>query len=248
MQSAPNRATFNMMENLFCNKWQLVEPDFVKYFDKEWLGVHCNWFEGAADYTASTNNGQESHNAVIKRKITLRRRLPMNQFLVCLKEMTSDISKQFLKGERAIATDPNIKRDVFEKAALMLMNDFKAFKAKQLESEYSIFSIPSSRCADASEAYYKTLVKATWKSFDDFIVHGFQQFYIVKFSSQNWKIDSTCTCTAFFKQHMCKHIIAIGVRLDIIDLPDTANPTQLTATRRKPGRPNRTTKALNLQK
>lgn len=68
MQLAPNRATFEMMSKLFCEKWSSVEPDFVAYFQKEWLGPHCNWFEGAAYYTATTNNGQESHNAVIKKK------------------------------------------------------------------------------------------------------------------------------------------------------------------------------------
>lgn len=48
MQLAPNRETFEMMSKLFCEKWSSVEPDFVAYFQKEWLGPHCNWFEGAA--------------------------------------------------------------------------------------------------------------------------------------------------------------------------------------------------------
>lgn len=248
MQSAPNSATFNMMARLFCEKWQHIEQDFVLYFKKEWLGVHCNWFEGAAHYTASTNNGQESHNAVIKKKVTLRRRLPMNQFLVCMKDMTADISKQFAKGEREIATEPNVKRDVYEKAELMVMNNFKAFKAKSLPNSHDvIFSVPSSKCATATESYYKTLVKTTWASFDEFIVHGFHQFYVVKFSSDNWNTQSTCTCIAFFKQHMCKHIVAIGIRLKVIDPPSSANPVHLAATRRKVGRPKRTAKALSMQ-
>lgn len=71
-------------------------------FKKEWLGAHCNWFEGAAIYTASTNNGQEGHNAVIKRKITLRRRLPMNEFLRCMAQMARDVSTQFSKNRISI--------------------------------------------------------------------------------------------------------------------------------------------------
>lgn len=70
MQLAPNQTTFKMMSGLFLEKWKRVEPDFVKYMKKEWLGVHSNWFEGSAYYTPSHNNGQESHNAVIKRKVT----------------------------------------------------------------------------------------------------------------------------------------------------------------------------------
>lgn len=247
IQSAPNRPSFNMMTKLFCEKWEQIETDFVTYFDKEWLGVHCNWYEGAADYTASTNNGQESHNAVIKRKVTLRRRLPMNQFLVCLRDMTADISKQFAEGERAIATEPVINRKVFEEAMLMGNNNFKAFKAKKSSDTKVIFSVPSTKCVDPTESYYKTLVKATWTSFDEFIVHGFQQFYIVKFSLDKWKTESTCTCTYFFKQHMCKHIVAIGIRLKIVDPLTSANPVLLAPTRRKAGRPRRTAKALNVQ-
>lgn len=59
------------MTKLFCEKWMAIEPEFVEYFRKEWLGVHCNWYEGAAVYTPSTNNALESHNAVIKRTITM---------------------------------------------------------------------------------------------------------------------------------------------------------------------------------
>lgn len=247
IQSAPNRPSFNMMTNLFCEKWEQIESEFVTYFNKEWLGVHCNWFEGAADYTASTNNAQESHNAVIKRKVTLRRRLPMNQFLVCLRDMTADISKQFAEGERAIATEPIINRKVFEEATLMMTNNFKAFKAKKSSDTEVIFSVPSSKCVDPTESYYKTLVKTTWTSFDEFIVHGFQQFYIVKFSLDKWETESTCTCTYFFKQHMCKHVVAIGIRLEIIDPLTSANPVLLAPTRRKAGRPRRTAKALSVQ-
>lgn len=46
MQSAPSPASFNMMAKLSCKKWEPIKADFVAYFRKEWLGVHCNWFEG----------------------------------------------------------------------------------------------------------------------------------------------------------------------------------------------------------
>lgn len=67
IQLAPNRNTFKMISSLFCDKWRPIESDFVSYFEREWLGPHCNWFEGSAAYTPSTNNAQESHNATIKK-------------------------------------------------------------------------------------------------------------------------------------------------------------------------------------
>lgn len=250
IQLAPNLPTFTMMANLFQEKWKTVEPHFVQYFKKEWLGRHCNWFEGIADYTPSTNNGQESHNAVIKRKITLRRRLAMNQFMSCMKEMTADISTQFSKGERSLKSEPNIKRKTYEIAAEMLKGGFKAFQAKQLpNSTTMVFSVPSKKLAaeNATPVYYKVLQQKKWNSFDDFIVHGYQQFYIVEISTDNWQSKSKCTCREFFKEHMCAHIIAIGVREKVTQIPDYANPAPLAATRRKPGRPRRTAYALQLE-
>lgn len=71
MQSASNRQVFNMMSKLFIEKWRNEEVEFIEYFEKQWLGVHSNWFEGAAEITPSTNNGVESHNASIKSSINL---------------------------------------------------------------------------------------------------------------------------------------------------------------------------------
>lgn len=164
--------------------------------------------------------------------------------------MTSDVSNDFSKRERSLATEPTIKKDTFEKATQMVMQNFKAFKAKTPQgSNVEIFSVPSSACEveNAKEAYYKALVRTTWKSFDEFIIHGYQQFYIVSYSPSNWKTQSTCTCAAFFKQHMCKHIIAIGIRHHAIQIPESSNPVLLIATRRKPGLPKRTTAALEKQ-
>lgn len=248
IQLAPNPSTFNMMCELFIEKWQILEPNFIQYFKKEWFTKHSSWFEGIADYTPSTNNAQESHNAVIKRKITLRRRLPMNQLMSCMKEMTTDISTQFSKGERSLKSEPNIKRVTYEIAAEMVKNGFKSFKAKQSPNATKIiFSMPSKKCApeNATPSYHKTLLHKKWSSFDDFIVHGYQQFHIVEISADNWKSKSTCTCREFFKEHMCAHIIAIGVRQNITTIPVFANPAPLIATRRKAGRPRRTTYALN---
>lgn len=97
---------FDMMTKLFIEKWQQVEPNFVDYFKKEWLGSHSNWFKGAAQYTPSTNNALESHNATIKRTITFRRRLPLEEFLAAMITMTATISKQLTKRSRIVKTKP----------------------------------------------------------------------------------------------------------------------------------------------
>lgn len=250
IQLAHNKATFKVMTRLFCQKWKNIEPEFIPYFKKEWLGAHCNWYEGAALYTPSTNNALESHNGIIKRKVTLRSRLPIHQFLLCMQQMAEDISNQMTSGNRNIETEPIITKQMMEGAAIMKRDDFKAFKAKTFDnSKENIYTIPSSSCApkNSTEAYYKQLVQAKWQSFDEFINHGFHQFWIVKISKEAWTTMSSCTCPVFSKQFMCKHLIAVAFKENILECPNTANPMMLSRTKRAVGRPRATQKALIVQ-
>lgn len=196
LQSAPNRDMFEKMAQLFCEKWENIEPNFIEYFKNQWLGSLVNWFEGAAAYTPSTNNALESHNATIKRRVTLRRRLPLNQFLQAMKELTEYISLQFHNDKRIIVTEPTIKKLMTNAAALMFQNKFKCFKAKISTDNELVFLVPSQHCEEvnANEKYYRSLVKRQWKSFDEFITHGFQMFYIVHLSTTSWNIQSSCRC------------------------------------------------------
>lgn len=243
IQSACNRAMFEEMSHLFCEKWEPLEPNFIQYFKSQWLGSLVNWYEGASVYTPSTNNALESHNATIKRKVTLRRRLPLNQFLQAMKELTECISLQFSNGQREIATEPNLKKTILTSGALMYQNRFKCIKAK-----HSMFLVPSHRCENdnANEKYYRSLVDRQWESFDEFIKYGFQQFYLVQMAEE-WKTHSTCTCVCFFKENICKHIVAVGMREKLFECPDIANPTSLNKYKRKPGSTSKAKKALLLQ-
>lgn len=141
IQLAANKSTFSMMTALFCQKWTHSEPEFIEYFKKEWMGSHCNWFEGAANYTPSTNNALESHNAVIKRSITLRKRLPLNQFLTCISKLINEISREFSSGERTIEIRPKVDKNLMQKAALMEQEKCKAFRAKSNKPTYMYSSI-----------------------------------------------------------------------------------------------------------
>lgn len=247
IQKSPNRAMFEMMCDLFCQKWQPFESDFIDYFRKQWLGDLNNWFEGAAEYTPSTNNGVESHNANIKRKVTLRRRLPLNQFLDAMKNLTC--SQQFANNQRQIATKPIIPREMMVNAAFMCQSQFKCFKARSSTENTLVNVVPSQSCeeTDANEAHYKSLVKRKWKSFDEFITHGFQKFYVVTVSKSSWENTSTCTCVSFFKQNMCKHILAIGMRHKIVKCPDSSHPIMINQQKRKAGRVYAAKKALEHQ-
>lgn len=206
--------------------------------------MHKNWYEGLSDAAPSTNNGVESHNSTIKRKVTFRRRLPLIEFLNAMLSMTSDISKQFSSGQRFIALEPRIPRDMLMHAALLENDGFKTINATT-KSGTKLEIFPSKRCLEenANNRYYQSLMKRNWASFDEYVTHGYQMFWIVQFIENNWKINSKCTCPIYFKQRMCKHILAIAMRDKKLERPQNANPVQL-APRRKTGRPRNATLAL----
>lgn len=244
IQLAANRNTFDLMTKLFCEKWKDIDLDFVDYFKSQWLGTHRNWYEGAAIYTPSTNNALESHNSVIKRKITLRRRLPLNQFLMALEQLTEGYSNQFSNHIRCIETEPDITLKILRSATQMIHQGFKSFKVKGRSSEILVHLLPSSKCENGDESYYKSLVKRQWNSFDEFIKYGHLQFWLVSISTVDWKKKSTCMCPHFLKNHICKHIIALAIRLNLYSCPAEALSTPLAPTMKKRGRPANARSAL----
>lgn len=248
IQVAPNEATFRMMTNLFCKKWETIETNFIGYFKKELLGSHSNWYEGVAHYTPSTNNALEGSNAGIKIR-TGRKRLALNDFFITLTNILEDISKEFSNDKRKIEKEPFIRNKLVSEAASMVLNKFKTFKAKTNGSDKLVYLVPSSTCdaENATESHYKALAQMKWTSFDQFVKYGYQKFWHVGISKSEWKTNSTCTCPVFFKHYMCKHVVALAIREKMFECPQSAYPNLLEATRKKPGRPKGATKALIVQ-
>lgn len=190
-------------------------------------------------YTPSTNNAQEAVNGVIKKKVTLRKRLPMNQFMISMANLNSELSEELGNGKRVFAEEPLIEKEMWTKAILMQQNSFISFKLKPTVSypDHLSFTLPSSECSNPTVAYYKTLCNAKWKSFDEYIRHGFQQFYLVHVKpTGEWKRESVCMCTSFMKEYICKHIIAIALREKLTEYPDEYEPMLLSRNKRMAGR------------
>lgn len=129
-----------------------------------------------------------------------------------MKELTGRISLQFSNGKRVISMEPNENQAMMVEAAVMYQNQFKCFKVKSSTDECFVALVPSSRCdnANANEIFYWSLVKRKWTSFDEFIMYGFQMFYMLRLSKHSYRQESTCTCDPFFKENICKHILAVA--------------------------------------
>ncbi|OAF66225.1 hypothetical protein A3Q56_06061 [Intoshia linei] len=89
---------YNVAKNLFLTKWNQY-TQFCQYFIKQWI---CkSWYEGAVLHIPSINNSLVATNGVIKRQMTLREHIPLNQFFsVICKDILSIWSldrKQYLQ-------------------------------------------------------------------------------------------------------------------------------------------------------
>lgn len=158
--------------------------------------------------------------------------------------MTSEISKQFTSGQRFIALEPDIPRDVVMRAAILENDGFTTFKATK-KSGTVVEVLPAAKCPkeNSNHKYYQSMQNRKWASFDEYMTHGYQMFWIVQFSKDNWKIESQCTCPVYFKHRMCKHILAIAMRDRHMECPQNANPVPL-ASKRRAGRPKNASGAL----
>ena len=64
-------------------------------------------------------------------------------------------------------------------------------------------------------------------------------------NEKNWK-NAKCSCPAYFKNYICKHIIGLAARLKFIVIPNEAKTVPI-GEKRKRGRPARAKKALETQ-
>ncbi len=90
-----NEEEFNLGIDLFIKKWEEVDADFVEYFNSTYVFKTNKWYEWRSDPGISkTNNGLERLNRLIKSHYTLKKRLPLNDFLTTMEKMVNDFSSE----------------------------------------------------------------------------------------------------------------------------------------------------------
>lgn len=80
IQQSPNYTIFKFVCKLFRTKWEPSEPDFCRYFEKEWETKHPFWFGGARPERPDSNNGIEGFNSSVKANHTVCERQPLTKF------------------------------------------------------------------------------------------------------------------------------------------------------------------------
>jgi hypothetical protein len=229
LQISASDKIFEKGVDLFYEKWSNINAEidtFLAYFRKEWIDSStCKWYEGAAIFAPSHNNGCEGSNRWIKETHTKRRTLSISGFLDCMFKMVRNWSEDRVKNKifqfhSSIKIKPETWKMVY---AFLYVNNGNIFKIKSTNS-YKLTR------GDKSLSKKKQL---DIDNFDDFIEYS-DNVSMVNFNSQEWS-KSTCSCWYFNKKYNCHHVLIIAANNKLTDIPNQYRNVPIMQ-KNKPGR------------
>lgn len=242
LQLSQNDDIFNAASKLFLARWRRRSEDLAVYFERQWLILHPHWHEGYRKKTPSHNNGQESHNRIIKDEHTLRERLELSQFRVVLFSMIEQWSTEYSENLNQINNGaPDIELEWWTAGYNFARSNVKITSSRQ--GNRIEYKIPTSDGAiDGSENF------DSWETFDDFKREAFAVIHTTfdyPVTAENW-VFGDCDCAKGFKQFVCEHMIGIALRLKKTTAPSEAKTIPI-GQKRAPGRPKKSRPALMFQ-
>ncbi|KAF9758301.1 hypothetical protein NGRA_3148 [Nosema granulosis] len=244
LQLAQSERIFTKAANLLIKKWSSRQPNFIEYFQSEWLKSHNAWYEGVRHFTPSTNNALEATNRVIKDENTFRERLPLSRFKVLALEIVEKWSKSYERGLKKYSDQQTISLDLWT-------NGYQWVKSNKsiLSTEYhdSIeYFIPAGGVTTIANSDIDVMNKLKWYTFDQYFKKAFNVWSVtLPIDKLKWS-DGVCNCPAFFKKFMCKHVVGMAIRLNYCKPPPAAKDVKIGEKRRR-GRPSKSKKALLTQ-
>lgn len=249
---------FRIGRNLLLEKWKnnkQVSKCFNDFFKVWGTEANQNWFEGfhPSLTVPSQDNALESTNKYMKDKGTLRKRLPISQFVELIKnrivkDWSTDRNPLIMYNDELV---DNLNCKKFHMEPVIELADWTA--AYQL----SKLGYPSG----SNTYYYSTTDKILHKQrikdwiavdlngitgFDELITHR-KSMRVLEFNLENWKL-SKCNCSWFLKNYLCRHMIILATILlpTSVKFPDSAKQIEIGQNRKR-GRPANPAPALQRQ-
>lgn len=245
---------FKLALTLFFKKWKINNKqknqsilDFLNYFDTEWIQSNNGWYEGIQLYTPSTNNALEATNRVIKDDGTFRERHVLSRFLTISSTIINnwsierDLSLSPINA-KVFATEPTICLKLWTKSYqwAKTIKDIICIENNVSKQYY----IPARNLESISQSDLKKFMNKKWTTFNQF-KKSYDIWCLEMQDDSNWKI-SKCSCPAFLKNYICKHIVGMAIRLKYCKPPPAAKTVPINS-KRKRGRPAKAKPALLVQ-
>lgn len=233
LQLSQTPTIFEKASQLFLVKYKMYE-EFIEYFKKQWLIMHPNWYEGAAPLkNPSTDNALESFYRILRNENSLRERLPLKMFMKLLMNWIKSWGTAYSRGENILATTPCVTTSLLTKGYQWLCSNKPT--VKNIDSS---LMVPAGDQADL--ANWNKINQ--WETFDEFKQNAFLMWTTLVPEGDNW-INGTCTCPAYYKEFLCKHVVGTAMRLKYLAIPVEAIDAA-TKSQSKRGRPLIAKKAL----
>lgn len=178
---------------------------------------------------------------MIKKEETLRQKLPLSQFLEGSKSSVETWSKDYENGNRTFYVVKPIELEQWTKGYQWAKTNVTVSK-KSLSTLDRYYcpageekTVTDDAIADVSEMRYNTFQQFQKRAFKVWIVD-------LPKEKENWALGR-CTCPAYLKKYLCKHVIGLAIRLKVAEIPPAAKQIPVGQKRRR-GRPKKATKAL----
>lgn len=236
LRNCRNQKSFEKLAEMFLEKHRAKYPEFIHYFEDSWILTHPNWHFGASKSAPNTNNSLESFNRSLKRDVTFRTKLPVKQFLTCLFNWVKKWGDDYESGRKSFKREAHISKEKWN-AAQGLAKMKKKIKFKECEG-FILCKFPGQEKLDTSV-----------KNRNDFMTFSeynsvSTDFYIVRIPIEKEKfLEGSCDCVSFFQENVCKHLLAVALRLKHTKMPTSASLVKL-GKKRGPGRPAQVKHAL----
>lgn len=244
LKMAHSKDVFAAAHPLFIQKWAEKEPEFTKNFEEMYLRRNPNWYNGAVKpkLAPTTNNCMERFNGSLKQHQTHHERHGLNRFKLEIFDIVSDRSREYIGANpKVFQTEVSIDKKTMDKGQEYAKSN-KNFLMKKDESHICFYVFAGEKNGQVSKDHVDDFENKNYQSFDDYKTRALGMHRIT-FDQDvtTWKSKAACTCPAFSKNYMCKHVVAFATTLKLIKPKSNFDEPM---TRKVKGRPRKATPSL----
>lgn len=194
-----------------------------------------------------TNNAVESFNSNIKKYQLHNQKKPLKQFLKISMKCVRQRSKAYKQQKKPFQTELNISPELMKKGVAYTIKSF-VHRVKE-NHEIDIFVYCSEMNTKITLSDVEKFEKCTYRSWDQFKDNAFKMWKMTFPKETKEWTKSVCTCPAFGEEFMCKHIIGMARKMDLIEIIEDEGPNYDTEPlfASKAGRPKKPTSSLNFE-
>lgn len=201
-------------------KWGEEEEDFTEYFEDIYLKRHPNWFNGCVSRAPTTNNCLERFNGTLKQNQTHYERHGLNVFKDDIFEIVSSREYTWEKEPEQFQTTVEIPKNIYERSLNYSKSTVSIYMKREEDCvKFYVRAAESNKKMTIGDV--NRFEKHKYKNFDDFKVRAFAMHRMTfPESTVEWSKTCECTCPSFSLKYVCKHVVAIALRLKLLHEPN----------------------------